>query len=127
MMRRISRIVNRFLLQTAMWVFGRRSFPWDLAPALLTVNVAAHSRRMLPARNGRQERKPMTRLRPYLLLLAITAILFSAMPDARFEVTKTSGPIICSCQLCYRTDVTCRISPTGFSIACADYFRLYCI
>ena len=74
----------------------------------------------------------MPRLRTLLLLLVMT-ILVSAMPvlagkpAARFQATKTLCPILCSCQLCYRTDVTCRISPTGFSISCADYFRLYCI
>lgn len=69
----------------------------------------------------------MTRLRVPLLLLALTMALISTIPAASAPVTNTLGPIICSCQLCSRTDVTCRISPTGFSISCADYFRLYCI
>jgi hypothetical protein len=27
---------------------------------------------------------------------------------------------------CAHSDVVCRISPTGFSIACSDYYQTYC-
>lgn len=35
--------------------------------------------------------------------------------------------ILCSCELCKaRPDVICRISPTGFSIVCSDYYAAFC-
>ncbi|HEX4966539.1 MAG TPA: hypothetical protein VF173_37365 [Thermoanaerobaculia bacterium] len=35
--------------------------------------------------------------------------------------------ILCTCELCvYHPDVICQISPSGYSIVCADYARLNC-
>ncbi len=35
--------------------------------------------------------------------------------------------ILCSCKLCRSyPDVDCQISPTGFSILCADYYAWRC-
>jgi hypothetical protein len=62
----------------------------------------------------------MTRLHKLLFLFAITALAV---------VTPTrplKADLICSCQLCAHADVICRISPTGFSIHCSDYYATYC-
>ena len=62
----------------------------------------------------------MTRLRNLLFLFAITAL----------AVVTPAQPLkadpICSCQLCSQSDVICRISPTGFSIHCSDYYATHC-
>ena len=66
----------------------------------------------------------MSRLRTSLFL-AVTAVLVSV--SLKPEASAASGGfVICSCELCSRSDVVCRISPTGFSIACADYYRTHC-
>ncbi len=66
----------------------------------------------------------MRRLRTSLFL-AITAVLvsMSLQPTA----SEAAGDyILCSCQLCSQSDVDCQISPSGYTIACADYYRLRC-
>ena len=63
----------------------------------------------------------MRRLRTSLFL-AVTAVLTSAS----LKPAVSEDFIICSCKLCSRSDVVCRISPTGFSIACADYYQTHC-
>ncbi|HSS76669.1 MAG TPA: hypothetical protein VLV54_07960 [Thermoanaerobaculia bacterium] len=63
----------------------------------------------------------MRRLRTSLFLAA-TAVLVSAS----LKPAASADFVICSCQLCSREDVVCRISPSGFSIACADYYQLFC-
>jgi hypothetical protein len=65
----------------------------------------------------------MTRLRNALFLLALTLALPASTPAA---VINPGGYILCSCELCSRSDVICRISPSGFSIECADYYAMYC-
>jgi hypothetical protein len=67
----------------------------------------------------------MRRLRTSLFL-AVTAILVSASLKPAASQTSTGGFVICSCQLCSQSDVVCRISPSGFSIACADYYKTHC-
>jgi hypothetical protein len=62
----------------------------------------------------------MARLRSFLFLLAITALAVG-MPARPLK-----ADLLCSCQLCAHSDVICRISPTGFSIQCADYYAMYC-
>jgi hypothetical protein len=62
----------------------------------------------------------MTRLHKLLFLLAITALAV-AMPTRTLKADS-----ICSCELCSTSDEICRISPTGFSIACADYYATHC-
>jgi hypothetical protein len=62
----------------------------------------------------------MIRLHKLLFLLAITALSF-AVPTRPLK-----ADLLCSCQLCAHSDVICRISPTGFSIRCADYYAMYC-
>jgi hypothetical protein len=65
----------------------------------------------------------MRRLRTSLLL-AFTAVLVSA--SLKSAAADGGGFVICSCQLCSQSDVVCRISPSGFSIACADYYKTHC-
>ena len=67
----------------------------------------------------------MTRLRKLLFLLAITALAVG-VPTRTLKADPSTGFILCSCQLCAHSDVICRISPTGFSIRCADYYAMYC-
>lgn len=67
----------------------------------------------------------MARLRSFLFLLAITALAVG-MPARTVKADPGSGFIICSCELCSRSDVICRISPSGFSIECANYYAMYC-
>lgn len=66
----------------------------------------------------------MRRLRTSLFL-AVAAVLVS-MSLKPAASAASGGFVICSCELCSRSDVVCRISPTGFSIACADYYQMYC-
>lgn len=61
----------------------------------------------------------MRRLRTSLFL-AVTAVLVSV------SLRPAEGFVICSCQLCAHSDVICRISPTGFSIHCSDYYATHC-
>lgn len=68
----------------------------------------------------------MTRLRKLLFLLVITALAF-AVPARTLKADPGAGFVICSCELCSRSDVICRISPSGFSIECANYYAMYCI
>jgi hypothetical protein len=68
----------------------------------------------------------MTRLRKLLFLVAITA-LSVGMPARSLKADPSSGFVLCSCQLCSRSDVICRISPSGFSIPCADYYQMHCL
>ena len=67
----------------------------------------------------------MTRLRKLLFLLAITALAVG-VPTRTLKADPSTGFIICSCQLCSQSDVICRISPSGFSIHCADYYAMFC-
>jgi len=67
----------------------------------------------------------MARLRNVLLLLALTLALPASKPAAAIN-PGGGGYILCSCELCSRSDVICRISPSGFSIECADYYAMYC-
>ena len=67
----------------------------------------------------------MTRLRNFLFLLVITALAV-AMPARTLKAEPSTGFILCSCQLCSHSDVICQISPSGFSIRCADYYAMYC-
>jgi hypothetical protein len=66
----------------------------------------------------------MRRLRT-LLFLAVTAVLISISLK---PATAEAGPgyILCSCHLCSQEDVDCQISPSGFTISCADYYRIFC-
>lgn len=49
----------------------------------------------------------------------------AAAPPA--EAISLQDFILCSCELCKaHPRVICRISPTGFSIVCADYYALSC-
>ena len=66
----------------------------------------------------------MTRLRNILFLLAITAL--AVVTPRTLKADPSSGFVLCSCELCSRSDVICRISPTGFSIPCADYYATHC-
>jgi hypothetical protein len=46
---------------------------------------------------------------------------------AVLELAAPPDFILCSCDLCKdHPDVVCRISPSGYSIVCADYYRLHC-
>ena len=64
----------------------------------------------------------MRHLRISLLLAA--AILVSA----GLKPAASAGPdyVLCSCQLCSQSDVDCQISPSGYTIACADYYASHC-
>jgi len=63
----------------------------------------------------------MRRLRTFLFLAVTAVLLFASLKPAASE-----DFVICSCQLCAQSDVVCRISPTGYSIRCADYYRTHC-
>lgn len=66
----------------------------------------------------------MRRLRT-LLFLAVTAVLVSvSLKPAASEASWDF--ILCSCELCSRSDVDCQISPSGYTIACADYYKSHC-
>jgi len=67
----------------------------------------------------------MTRLRNALLLLALALALPASKPAAAI-IIPPGGYTLCSCELCSRSDVICQISPSGFSIECADYYAIYC-
>lgn len=67
----------------------------------------------------------MTRLRRLLFLLAITALAVG-VPTRTLKADPSTGFILCSCQLCSRSDVICQVSPSGFSIRCADYYAMFC-
>jgi len=67
----------------------------------------------------------MRRLRTSLFL-AVTAVLVSMSLKPAASQASGGGFVICSCQLCSQSDVVCRISPSGFSIACADYYATHC-
>jgi len=67
----------------------------------------------------------MRRLRT-ALFLAVTAVLVSLSLQPAASADPGGGFVICSCQLCSQSDVICRISPTGFSISCADYYQTHC-
>jgi hypothetical protein len=67
----------------------------------------------------------MTRLRNFLFLLAITALAV-VTPTGSLKADPSSGFVLCSCELCSRSDVICRISPSGYSIPCADYYAMHC-
>ena len=67
----------------------------------------------------------MTRLRRLLFLLAITALAVG-VPTRTLKADPSTGFILCSCQLCSRSDVVCQVSPSGFSIRCADYYAMFC-
>jgi hypothetical protein len=66
----------------------------------------------------------MRRLRTFLFL-AGTAVLASASLKPAASAA-ADGFILCSCQLCAHSDVICRISPSGFSTTCANYYQTYC-
>jgi hypothetical protein len=63
---------------------------------------------------------------PGLDLNQCTAPLQAGTPTASLASIIFPNYVICSCELCSRTDVDCRISPSGYSIACADYYQLNC-
>jgi hypothetical protein len=65
----------------------------------------------------------MRRLRLSLFLAAITLL-----GSLSFQPAASAGPdyVLCSCQLCSRSDVDCQISPSGYTIACADYYAAHC-
>jgi hypothetical protein len=65
----------------------------------------------------------MRRLRTFLFL-AVTAVFVSA--GLKPAVSEADGFLLCSCELCAHSNVVCRISPTGFSIACSDYYQNNC-
>jgi len=66
----------------------------------------------------------MRRLRTSLFL-AVTAVLVSA--SLKPAASRFGGDfILCSCQLCSQSDVDCQISPSGYTIACADYYAMHC-
>ena len=67
----------------------------------------------------------MTRLHKLLFLFAITALAV-VTPTRTLKADPSSGFILCSCQLCSRSDVICQVSPSGFSIRCADYYAMFC-
>lgn len=53
-----------------------------------------------------------------------------AAPDSGLFLSTPSDPdfILCSCKFCKtHQDVICRISPTGFSILCSDYYASRCV
>ena len=66
----------------------------------------------------------MSRVRASLFLLALAVLLaftplFAAIPPDDF--------ILCSCKLCKENpEVVCQISPSGYSILCADWYRIHC-
>lgn len=72
----------------------------------------------------------MARSRTCLLLLAAFALIgfavhFSA--PAPVEAFPPQDFILCTCELCKAEPETiCQISPTGYSIVCADWYRLHC-
>ena len=51
----------------------------------------------------------MTRLRKLLFLLAITALAVG-VPTRTLKADPSTGFILCSCQLCSRSDVVCQVS-----------------
>ena len=63
---------------------------------------------------------------PGLDLNQCTAPLQAGTPTASLASIIFPSYVICSCELCSRSDVECRISPSGYSIACADYYQLNC-
>jgi hypothetical protein len=65
----------------------------------------------------------MRRLRTSLFL-AITAVLVSA--SLKPAASRGWDFVLCSCQLCSQSDVDCQISPSGYTIACADYYATHC-
>jgi hypothetical protein len=61
---------------------------------------------------------------------AQTAVPAIAAPDSGLFLSTPSDPdfILCSCKFCKNhQDVICRISPTGFSILCSDYYASHCV
>ena len=53
-----------------------------------------------------------------------------AAPDSGLFLSTPGSTdfIICSCSLCKtHPNVVCRISPTGFSILCSDYYASRCV
>jgi len=62
----------------------------------------------------------MRRLRISLLLAAAILVSVSLKPAASADF------VLCSCQLCSHSDVICRISPSGYSTPCADYYASHC-
>ena len=67
----------------------------------------------------------MRRLRTALFLAVMAVLVFASLQPA--ASADPGGFIICSCQLCAHSDVICRISPTGFSIVCSDYYATHCV
>jgi len=66
----------------------------------------------------------MRRLRTFLFL-AVTAVAATAsLKPSTSEASE--GFVLCSCQLCSQSDVICRISPSGFSTTCANYYATHC-
>jgi len=54
----------------------------------------------------------------------------AVIPESEAPLTLAAPPIdfvLCSCKLCgaYPEQV-CRISPSGYSILCSDWYRLHC-
>lgn len=62
----------------------------------------------------------MRGLRLSLLLAAAVLVSAGLKPAASGDF------VICSCQLCSQSDEICQISPSGYSIACADYYQTHC-
>jgi hypothetical protein len=70
----------------------------------------------------------MTRL---LFLLAtvvlVAAALYVGAPAPAEAAIPPNDFILCSCKLCAAEPYTvCQISPSGYSILCADWYRLHC-
>jgi hypothetical protein len=48
-------------------------------------------------------------------------------PAPSFKVAPPVDYILCSCSFCKsHPDVDCQVSPSGYSIACSDWYRLHC-
>jgi hypothetical protein len=60
------------------------------------------------------------------VMLGFLVLSLGSRPAASLASVISTGYVICSCELCSRSDVVCRISPSGYSIPCADYYQAHC-
>jgi hypothetical protein len=66
----------------------------------------------------------MIRSRTSLFLLTIATVLITAIAGS--PTASSASFIRCSCQLCATSNVECRVTPTGKSLSCSDYYALFC-
>ena len=92
----------------------------DSAPPPEAAASAAGSAVPAPSTEAEPAASPEAAVEPYE---AVELPAFSTEPS----FAAAADYVLCSCRLCYaQPKQVCRISPTGFSILCEDYFRIYC-